>query len=89
MTNEHFDDLVKQALAELPPILSEKAADLLIVTKNDPPARAGRALCAFVQNPTHLRFEVYQSGFDNAAEQEVLEKLKTVIAEEFSFYYEC
>ena len=90
MTNELFEDLVRQALAALPPKLQQHAAEVLIVTMSDPPPHAPQeSVVAFVQAPTYLRFEVYKSGFDQGTEQEVVEKLKTVLTEEFSFYFEC
>jgi len=74
----------------LPPELQQQAAEVVIVTLSDPPQHAPKeSLVAFVQGPTHLRLEVYKSGFDQGTEQEVLEKLKTVLTEEFSFYFEC
>jgi hypothetical protein len=56
-----------------------------------PHAKSGgrESLVAFVQSPTHLRLEVYKSSFDEGTEQEVLENLKTVLADEFSFYFGC
>ena len=89
MADELFENLLKQALADLPPKLQQQAAEVLIVTMSDPPALAPKeSLVAFVQGPTNLRLEVYKSGFDNGTEQEVLDKLKTVLTEEFSFYLE-
>lgn len=90
MIDALFENLVKQALTALPPKLQQQAAEVLIVTMSDPPPHAPKeSLVAFVQGPTNLRFEVYKSGFDNGTEQEVVEKLKTVLTEEFSFYFEC
>jgi len=90
VTNELFEDLVRQALAALPPKLQQHAAEVPIVTMSAPPPHAPKeSVVAFVQGPTHLRFEVYKSGFDQGTEQEVVETLKTVLTEEFSFYFEC
>ena len=90
MTNPHFEDLVKQALNVLPPELQQQAAEVVIVIMCNPPPHAPReSLVAFVQSPTHLRLEVYKSSFDEGTQQEVLEKLKTVLADEFSFYFGC
>lgn len=90
MTDALFENLLKQALTALPPKLQQQAAEVLVVTMSDPPPHAPKeSLVAFVQSPTNLRLEVYKGGFDNGAEQEVLEKLKTVLTEEFSFYFEC
>ena len=90
MTNEHFEDLVRQALTVLPPELQQQAAEVVTVIMCDPPPHAPReSLVAFVQSPTHLRLEVYKSSFDEGTQQEVLEKLKTVLADEFSFYFGC
>jgi hypothetical protein len=90
MTNQLFEDLLKQALTALPPELQQQAAEVAIVIMNYPPPHAPKeSVVAFVQSPTHLRLEVYQSGFDQGTEQEVLEKLKAVLTEEFSFYFEC
>ena len=90
MTNEHFKHLVKQALTALPPELQQQAAEIVTVIMYDPPPHAPReSLVAFVQSPTNLRLEVYQSSFDEGTEQEVLERLKTVLTDEFSFYFGC
>lgn len=90
MTNELFEDLLKQALTALPSKLQQQAAEVLIVTMSEPPPYAPKeSVVALVQSPTHLRLEVYRSGFDQGTEQEALEKLKTVLTEEFSFYFGC
>jgi predicted Zn-dependent protease with MMP-like domain len=88
MTNELFEDLVNKAVTALPRKLQQQAAEVLIVTMSNPPLGAPEeSLVAFVQSPTNLRFEVYKSAFDHGTEQEVLEKLKTVLTEEFGFYF--
>lgn len=90
LTNELFEDLVNKALSDLPPNLQQQAAEILIKIMRNPPGGAPEdSLVAIVQSPTNLRLEVYQSAFDHGTEQEVLEKLKTVLTEEFGFYFGC
>ena len=90
MTNELFEDLVNKALTALPSDLQQHAAEVLVVTMSNPPRGAPeKSLVAFVQGPTRLRFEVYKSAFDRGTDEEVLEKLKTVVDEEFGFYFGC
>jgi hypothetical protein len=89
MTSEHFEDLLKQALTGLPSELQQQAAEVVTVIMCDPPPHAPKErLVAFVQGPTHLRLEVYKNSFDEGTEEEVLEKLKSVLADEFSFYFD-
>ena len=55
----------------------------------DPSPHAPKeSLVASVQGPTHLQLEVYKNSFDEGTEEEVLEKLKSVLADEFSFYFD-
>jgi hypothetical protein len=90
VTNELFEDLVNKALTALPSKLQQHVTEVRIVTMSNPPRGAPEeSLVAFVQTPTNLRFEVYKSAFDRGTEQEVLEKLKTVVTEEFGFYFGC
>jgi len=89
MTSEHFEGLLKEALTGLPPQLQQQAAGVVIVTMSDPPPHAPKeSLVAFVQAPTHLRLEVYKNNFDEGTKEEVLEKLKSVLADEFNFYFD-
>lgn len=88
MTNEVFEHLLNKALATLPPELQQHTAEVLIVTMNNPPSGAPEeSLVALVQSPNNLRLEVYKSAFSHSSEQEVFEKLKTVLSDEFSFYF--
>ena len=90
MTNEVFENLLNKALAALPSKLQQQAAEVLIVTKTNPPTGAPEeAVVALIQGPTNLRLEVYKSAFDEGSEEEVFEKLKAVLSDEFSFYFGC
>ena len=90
MTNEIFEDLVNKALAALPAKLQQQATKVLIVTMSTPPTGAPEeSVVALVQSPTNLRLEVYKSAFDDGSEQEIFEKLKIVLSDEFSFYFGC
>jgi hypothetical protein len=89
MTSEHFEDLLKLALTGLPPELQQQAADVVTVITSDPPPHFPKeSLVALVQSPTHLRLEVYKNSFDEGTEVEVLEKLKSVLADELSLYFD-
>jgi hypothetical protein len=55
---------------------------------NPPPTAPKGSLVAFVQGPTNLRFEVYKSSFHGQTEQQVLEKLNTLLAEDFRLFFD-
>jgi len=89
VTSQHFEDLLKEALTSLPLQLQQQAAGVVTVIMCDPPPHAPKeSLVAIVQAPTHLRLEVYKNNFDEGTKEEVLEKLKSVLADEFSFYFD-
>jgi hypothetical protein len=89
MTSQHFEDLLKEALAGLPPQLRQQAAGVITVVMSDPPPHAPKeTLVAIIQAPTHVRLEVYKNNIDEGTKEEVLEKLKSLLADEFSFYFD-
>jgi hypothetical protein len=89
MTSQQFEELLKEALAALPLQLQQQAAGVLIVIMRDPPLHMPKeCLVAIVQAPTHLRLEVYKNNIDEGTKEEVLEKLKSLLADEFAFYFD-